>query len=96
MVVDKVAETVVIANDGGASVDLSGWRLVSLRGPQAVQFPAGTVLQPGATLTVGSGSSQGDIAFGQRYVWHNERSDSAELRRPDGRVALFWDDPAAG
>jgi len=96
MVVDKVAETVVIANDGGASVDLAGWRLVSLRGPQAIQFPAGTVLQPGATLTVGSGSSQGDIAFGQRYVWHNERSDSAELRRPDGRVALFWDDPAAG
>ena len=95
MVVDKVAETVVIANDGSASVDLSGWRLVSLRGPQAIQFPAGTVLQPGASLTVGSGSSQGDVAFGQRHVWHNERSDSAELRRPDGRVPLFWDDPAA-
>ena len=32
MVVDKVAETVVIANDGGAPVDLSGWRVASLRG----------------------------------------------------------------
>lgn len=95
MVVDKVAETVVIANDGGASVDLSGWRLVSLRGPQAVQFPAGTVLQPGASLTVGSGSSQGDFAFAQRHVWHNKLPDSAELRRPDGRAALYWDDPAA-
>ena len=95
MVVDKVAETVVIANDGGASVDLSGWRLVSLRGPQSVAFPAGTVLRPGATLTVASGSSEGDVAFRQRHVWHNELPDSAELRRPDGRVALYWDDPAA-
>lgn len=95
IVVDKVAETVEIANHGGVSVDMSGWRLVSLRGTQAIQFPAGTVLQPGATLTVGSGSSRGDFAFAQRHVWHNELPDSAELRRPDGRVALFWDDPAA-
>jgi len=95
MVVDKVAETVVIANDGGAPVDLSGWRVASLRGPQSVELPAGTVLQPGTSLTVASGSSQGDVAFSQRHVWHNERPDSAELRRPDGRTALYWDDPAA-
>ena len=95
MTVDKTAETVVISNNGGAPLDLSGWRLVSLRGAQAVEIPAGTVLDPGATLTVASGSSQGDIAFGQRHVWHNEYRDSAELRRPDGRVALYWDDPAS-
>ena len=95
MVVDKVAETVVIANDGGAPVDLSGWRVASLRGPQSVELPAGTVLQPGTTLTIASGSSQGDVAFSQRHVWHNELPDSAELRRPDGRTALYWDDPAA-
>ncbi len=95
MVVDKVAETVVIANNGGAPVDLSGWRVASLRGPQSIELPAGTVLQPGTTLTVASGSSQGDVAFGQRHVWHNELPDSAELRRPDGRTALYWDDPAA-
>ncbi|MCY4112877.1 MAG: thermonuclease family protein [Chloroflexi bacterium] len=95
MVVDKVAETVVIANDGGAPVDLAGWRLVSLRGPQSVELPAGTILQSGTSLTVASGSSQGDVAFGQRHVWHNELPDSAELRRPDGRTALYWDDPAA-
>jgi endonuclease YncB( thermonuclease family) len=95
MVVDKVAETVVIANNGGTPVDLSGWRVASLRGPQSVELPAGTILQPGTALTVASGSSQGDVAFGQRHVWHNELPDSAELRRPDGRVALYWDDPAA-
>ena len=95
MTVDKTAETVVISNNSGAPLDLSGWRLVSLRGAQAVEIPAGTVLDPGATLTVASGSSQGDIAFGQRHVWHNEYRDSAELRRPDGRVALYWDDPAS-
>ena len=94
MVVDKLAEIVVITNGGGAPVDLSGWRLVSLRGPQSVEFPAGTVLRPGATLTVASGSSKGDITFRQQHVWHNERSDSAELRRTDGRVVLYWDDPA--
>ena len=95
MTVDKTAETVVISNNGGAPLDLSGWRLVSLRGAQAVEIPAGTVLDPGATLTVASGSSQGDVAFGQQHVWHNEYRDSAELRRPDGRVALYWDDPAS-
>ena len=95
MTVDKTAETVVISNNGGAPLDLSGWRLVSLRGAQAVEIPAGTVLDPGAALTVASGSSQGDVAFGQQHVWHNEYRDSAELRRPDGRVALYWDDPAS-
>ncbi len=95
MTVDKIAETVVISNNGGAPLDLSGWRLVSLRGAQAVEIPAGTVLDPGATLTVASGSSQGDVAFGQQHAWHNEYRDSAELRRPDGRVALYWDDPAS-
>ena len=95
MTVDKTAETVVISNNGGAPLDLSGWRLVSLRGAQAVEIPAGTVLDPGATLTVASGSSQGDVAFGQQHAWHNEYRDSAELRRPDGRVALYWDDPAS-
>ena len=94
MIVDKTAETVVISNNGDAPVELAGWQLVSLRGDQAVEIPAGTVLDPGAALTVASGSSQGDIAFGQRHVWHNEFRDSAELRRPDGRVALYWDDPA--
>ncbi len=94
MKVDKSAETVVIANNGGAPLDLSGWRLVSVRGDQAVEIPAGTVLNPGAVLTVASGSSQGDVAFGPRHVWHNKLRDSAELRRPDGRVALYWDDPA--
>ncbi|MCY4112200.1 MAG: lamin tail domain-containing protein, partial [Chloroflexi bacterium] len=81
MAVDKVAETVVIANDGGAPVDLSGWRVASLRGPQSVELPAGTVLQAGSSLTVASGSSQGDVAFGQRHVWHNELPDSAAARR---------------
>ena len=95
MTVDKTAETVVISNNGGAPLHLSGWRLVSLRGAQAVEIPAGTVLDPGAALTVASGSSQGDVAFGQQHVWHNEHRDSAELRRPDGRVALYWDDPAS-
>ena len=95
MTVDKIAETVVISNNGGAPLDLSGWRLVSLRGAQAIEIPAGTVLDPGATLTVASGSSQGDVAFGQQHAWHNEYRDSAELRRPDGRVALYWDDPAS-
>ncbi len=95
MAVDKVAETVVIANGGAAPVDLSGWRVASLRGPQSVELPAGTVLQPGTSLTIASGSSHGDVAFGQRHVWHNELPDSAELRRPDGRTALYWDDPAA-
>ena len=92
--VDKVQEVVTLANTGSATLDISGWWLVSLRGKQSYRFPARTTIAPGATLRVVSGESQGTHRFSQRNVWNNTRPDPAELRRTDGRVAAIWDDPA--
>ena len=96
MEVDKEAEIVTIRNAGADRVDLSGWWLVSLRGAQAFRFPSGATLTPGGQLTVVSGEVTGDLAFDRRNVWNNSRQDPAELRRPDGRVAAFWDDADSG
>ena len=83
--VDKRAEYVVIRNDGGAAVDLSGWVLLSEKGQQAC--PLGGTIEPGATLTI---SAMGDIAgfncgFGSN-IWNNSEPDPAALIAPDGGV----------
>ncbi len=90
--VDKEAEIVTIRNVGADRVDLSGWWLVSLRAAQTFRFPSGSTLAPGGQLTVTSGEATGDFRFDRRNVWNNSRQDSGEVRRPDGRVAAFWDD----
>ena len=91
--VDKIDEVVRLRNASEDPVDLSGWWLVSLRGQQAFRFPSGSVLPPGEELTVASGEAEGDLRFGDQNVWNNAHQDSAELRMPDGRVAVYWDDP---
>ncbi len=83
--VDKDAEYVVIANNGGAAVDLSGWVLLSEKGQQAC--PLGGTIEPGATLTI---SALGNIAgyncgFGGN-IWNNSDPDPAALIAPDGSV----------
>ena len=93
LAVDKEGEIVTLHNASSESIDLTGWWLVSLRGGQAFRFPGGTVIGPGARLRVTSGERAGKLQFGARNVWNNQQRDSAELRRPDGRVASYWDDP---
>ena len=83
--VDKGDEYVVIRNDGGAAVDLSGWVLLSEKGSQACAL--GGTIEPGATLTI---SALGDIAgydcgFGSN-IWNNSERDPAALMAPDGSV----------
>lgn len=87
--VDKDAEYVVIRNNGGASVDLSGWVLLSEKGAQACGL--GGMIEPGATLTI---SALGDIAgyncgFGSN-IWNNSERDPAALIAPDGSVVSYF------
>ena len=91
--VDKVREVATLTNTGPAPLDVGGWWLVSLRGGQAYEFPPPTTIAPGETVRVVSGQEPGAHRFSRRNVWNNSSSDSAELRRPDGRVAAVWDDP---
>jgi hypothetical protein len=90
LVVDPVAETARIANIGTASVDLTGWRLVSVRGNQVFdQFPAGFVLAPGQSVTVtsGAGAAQGAgfLRWTNDNIWNNS-GDPGQVLDNDGNV----------
>lgn len=93
LTVDKVREVATLTNTGQAPLDIAGWRLVSLRGGQAYQFPPQTTIAAGDTLRVMSGQASGAHRFAQRNVWNNASPDPAELRRADGRIAALWEDP---
>jgi uncharacterized protein (DUF736 family) len=70
-------EVVVIKNEGSTSVNMTGWKLVSVTGNQTFTFPAGYVLQPGATVKIISGRrAVGDgvstLKWTGRYIWNND------------------------
>jgi hypothetical protein len=70
-------------------VQLSGWDIVSVVGPQLFTFPAYT-LQPGASVSVHSGpdappTGGNVIRWTGAYIWNND-GDSAELRDPAGAL----------
>jgi hypothetical protein len=78
-------ETVTIQFVSNATVDLTSWKLCSIRGNQLHATLSGTIA-PGQSLDVPSqvGSS----------IWSNNDKDDASLYDADGRLISFWDDPA--
>ncbi len=95
--VDLVGEVVTLANQGSASLDMTGWTLVSDVGSQVFQFPDGFVLAPDATVLVTSGPDgyseppavlqwlRADGSPSRGYVWNND-GDPAHLRDGQGEV----------
>lgn len=85
---DAKTDTIILRNDGGAAVDLSGWYIVSERGGEIFVLPEGTVLQPGGTLTISSLASEaaGDLTWPEEKVWHKSKDDAAQLYDVYGRL----------
>jgi hypothetical protein len=86
------AEHVVIANEGTAAQELTGWSIRSGTGGQQIAFPAGFVLAPGAAVRVHSGTGASalhrppiDLFGSGSNVWNNT-GDQALLVDPTGRV----------
>jgi micrococcal nuclease len=83
-------EYVVLRNAGDSPVDLAGWT-VSDEAGRSYTFPDGATLEPGATLTLHTGS--GTDAGGRYYwglgrpVWNND-GDTVVVRDADGRVVV--------
>jgi micrococcal nuclease len=87
-------ETVTLTNGGAGPVDLSGWTLVSVRGNQRYGFPGGTVLDPGASLTIFSGpgaDTAGPLYWTTDNVWNNSEFDPAELYDASGGLVDRWE-----
>jgi hypothetical protein len=87
------AEHVVVANDGTAAQELTGWTLRSPAGGQTYVFPPGFVLGPGGTVNVHSGAGDPvtlnrpptDLYATKSNVWNNG-GDVGQILDPTGRV----------
>jgi len=77
--VNKTAETVTIRNRGAYAVEMSLWVLVSQNGDERFVFPPDYQLAAGSTLTIASGSAEGDLKWTEPDVWHDTALDAALL-----------------
>ena len=85
---NKKAEYIVIKNSGASAVDLTGWKIVSVRGNQSFTFPAFS-LAAGATVKIGDSASNSGIDFqwlDGGGTWNNSESDPAELYDSSGQL----------
>lgn len=89
--IDKKDELVTIKNTSSSSMNLKGWKLISLRGNQEFIFPEYNI-EPGGILTVTSGDLEGDLIWGSRNIWNNTESDPAELYDNNGNLIFTYDD----
>ncbi len=87
---DPNGEWVAVLNRGEIPVDLSGWSLRDESARHRYRFPAGLVLDPGATVVVHSGCARDQPLrlhwCADTPVWDND-GDTAYLLDPSGRIA---------
>ena len=85
---NKNGEWIVIANDGAAAVDMTGWSIRDESTRHRYFFPDAHRIGPGGTATIysGCGNDQGDELYwcDDDPVWNNG-GDTAFLVDPDGR-----------
>jgi competence protein ComEC len=89
--VDKKAEIVTIRNNTSNDINMTGWRLVSVKGNQVFNFPTNYILKANSTITISSGDSAGDLQWTKANVWNNSESDPAELYNGTTLIDR-WDD----
>jgi hypothetical protein len=91
---NKKAEYIVIKNSGASAVDLTGWKIVSVRGNQTFTFPAFN-LAAGAEVKVGDSATNSGIDFhwlDGGGTWSNKKSDPAELYDNTGKLVDRYND----
>lgn len=80
--IDLNAEIVTIKNNGASSIDMTGWKLVSVTGDQTYTFSSFS-LAAGATVDILSGPSAtgnppSQLLWTTSYIWNNG-GDPGEL-----------------
>jgi hypothetical protein len=79
--VDKRAETITLKNVSPESVDLSGWRMCSIRGNQ--EHPIGGALAPGEERLFPGPNGN---------IWNNSDPDDGALYNAAGQLVSYWAD----
>jgi len=93
MKLDLKREFVTILNSATHDVDISEWKLFSVKGKQTFVFPKGTVMKSGASINVWSGKdshkrsfpANGSFAWTEKFIW-NDKGDTAQLVNKEGKV----------
>ncbi|WFD08684.1 lamin tail domain-containing protein [Tepidibacter hydrothermalis] len=91
---DKKAEYIVITNLASKSVDLTGWKIISVTGNQSFTFPKFT-LDSNSSVKVGDSAKNSDVEFhwlDSKGTWNNSKSDPAELYNTKGELVYRFDD----
>lgn len=87
--IDLSGEVVTLINSGAEVVNLTGWKLVSEKGNQTFNFPAGTMLSEGGTLKIVSGKNAKAgpqvLVWTVENIWNND-GDPGMLYNPQGQL----------
>lgn len=89
--IDKIEELVTIENLSEEDVDLTGWKLLSVRGNQEFIFPT-YILKANSSVTIASGDASGDLKWGNSNVWSNSESDPGILFDEEGNQVFEYED----
>ncbi len=82
--VDKAAEIVRLQNLGNEAIDLTGWRMCSIRNSQEHLGVTGA-LAPGEIRDIPYG--------GSGEIWNNDERDDGALYNSYGQLVSYWTDP---
>jgi micrococcal nuclease len=82
--VNKVSEIVTLQNVSEQPVDLTGWKMLSVRGNQVHRGIEGT-LAPGEKRY---------FANTGKKIWNDARSDNGALYDQTGQLISYWRDPS--
>ena len=79
--VDAEEDSIILANTGSETVDLTDWYLYSVPGNEMMVFPKGTTIEPGKKLTVGTLSTEGgaDVTWPDKKVINKKKTDTLTL-----------------
>ncbi len=85
--VDFKKEIVHITNNTSEDINMTGWKLVSVKGSQEFYFPNGFILKSNTSITIASGKAKGDLKWSDKteYIWNND-GDMAELYDNKGKL----------
>ncbi|MHA6484611.1 thermonuclease family protein [Paenibacillus sp. strain BS8-2] len=95
--IDKRAELVTISNTTNNSINLDGWKLVSVRGNQtytfdSVQLPANGTLQVSSSDRTSKPNSNVVLIWEVDNVWNNNEPDPGELYNENNELVAVWED----
>ncbi|MGQ9826579.1 MAG: lamin tail domain-containing protein [Roseiflexus sp.] len=79
--IDKIDETVTLKNVSPDEIDLTGWRMCSIRGNQ--EHPIGGILAPGEVRVF-----PGPVG----NIWNNKERDDGALYNPNGQLVAYMRD----